>query len=311
MSTLPLLIDSLGIQTMEDYRRRIQTELPTWTTDDPQYEIKFSLKDDSPADYTRAIQEIEILKTELRAGSQKLPSFMAVWNNPRSGLAKEIRESPDPQEAKWQLSRKYGYKIATTFMPMYAKAIYDYFEPVSVLDPCAGWGDRMVGALASKTVRRYVGFDPNRNLVDGYVRIQTDFGNTVSTRTSNTVDFTGEKGEYTIHSCPFERSTCDEEFDFAFTSPPFFDYEDYSPENPKYKNWYVEFYEPLFRITEARLKSGAFFAIHIGDTSAGKILDFLQGRVGQITSFELRGKIGLVGGKSGKDRTVYLFQKTG
>jgi hypothetical protein len=101
-----------------------------------------------------------------------------------------------------------------------------------------------------------------------------------------------------------------DKFDFAFTSPPFFDYEDYSVENPKYRDWYAEFYEPLFLLTERHLEENAFFAVHIDDTSAGKIRDFLFQRVNKITSFQYRGKIGLVGGSSGKIRNVYLFQKT-
>ena len=28
----------------------------------------------------------------------------------------------------------------------YAKAIYEFFEAETVLDPCAGWGDRLTGA---------------------------------------------------------------------------------------------------------------------------------------------------------------------
>jgi hypothetical protein len=61
-------------------------------------------------------------------------------------------------------------------------------------------------------------------------------------------------------------------------------------------------------LTEKRLNPNAFFAVHIDDTSAGKIRDFLFKRVNEITRFQYRGKIGLVGGKSGKIRNVYLFQ---
>ena len=45
----------------------------------------------------------------------------------------------DPNEAKWSYAREFRYKIATTFMPAYAKAIYEYFDAKVVLDPCAGW----------------------------------------------------------------------------------------------------------------------------------------------------------------------------
>jgi hypothetical protein len=313
---IPLLIDTLSHEQLESYRLRIQTEMPKYYTDDPRYEIVYKILDDQPADYTRAIQEKEILKTSLKLADPKtgqtksLRSFTEIWEDPKSGLSEEILASKDQNEAKWSLTRKYNYKIATTFMPMYAKAIYEYFGVKNVLDNCAGWGDRMCGALASTCVKRYVAFDPNQNLVEGYKKIQHDFGNKVTSHEGKHIKF--DSG-YDVYSVPFENCDSwlkDERFDFAFTSPPFFDYEDYSPDNPPYKNWYKEFYEPLFKLTEKHLYTNAFFAIHIDDTSAGKIRTFLDETVPKITSFKYCGKIGLVGGKSGKIRNVYLFQKT-
>jgi len=314
----PLLIDSLASEQLESYRLRIRSELPEYSTDNPKYEIVYKIRDDKPADYTRAIQEKEILKTRLKLADHKtgktksLRSFTQIWEDPKSGLAEEIQASKDPNEAKWSLAKKYNYKIATTFMPMYAKSIYEYFGAKSVLDPCAGWGDRMCGALASTCVRRYVAFDPNINLVEGYKKIQQDFGKKIILDDPEHYHVKFEGG-YEIYSIPFEhcnKRLGPEKFDFAFTSPPFFDYEDYNPKNPKYRDWYSQFYEPLFKLTEEHLNTNAFFAIHIDDTSAGKIQGFLFDTVPEITSFKYCGKIGLVGGKSGKIRNVYLFQKT-
>jgi len=315
---IPLLIDSLTHQQLESYRHRIRSELPEYSIEDPKYEIVYKIRDDKPADYTRAIQEEEILKTRLKLKDREtgrtktLKSFAEIWDDPKSGLAEDVLAAKDPLEAKWSLARKYNYKIATTFMPMYAKAIYEYFGAKSVLSPCEGWGDRVCGALASTCVKRYVGFDPNTNLVPGYKKIMSDFGKKV-THDDPKHFHTKFEGGYEIYSIPFEHCKNrlgHEKFDFAFTSPPFFDYEDYNPDNPRYTNWYKEFYEPLFILTEEHLHTNSFFAVHIDDTSAGKIRDFLFRRVDQITSFKYCGRIGLVGGKSGKIRNVYLFQKT-
>ena len=315
-SQIPLLIHSLSASQMNSYLERIRAEIPDHFTNDPTYEIIYKIKDAAPADYVRAIQETEILKTRVKQYDHKtrrmrtLPSFRDAWNNDDTGLASAILSQKDPHEAKWILANRFGYKLATTFMPMYAKAIYEYLGAERVLDPCAGWGDRMVGALSSTCVRRYVGFDPNRNLVAGYKRIHADFGNAMTMESSERIAFGGATPTE-IHSVPFECGELDEKFDFAFTSPPFFDYEDYSAENPTYMDWYVEFYEPLFTITERHLDANAFFAVHIDDTSAGKIRDFLFRRVNKITGFQYRGKIGLIGGNSGKIRNVYLFQRGG
>jgi len=315
---IPLLIDALTPQQLESYRLRIRSELPEFSINDPKYEIIYKIREDTPADYTRAIQEQEILKTRLKLKDritknvQTLRSFTEIWEDPTSGLAEEVLASPDPLEAKWSLARKYNYKIATTFMPMYAKAIYEYFDAKSVLSPCEGWGDRACAALASTCVKRYVGFDPNTNLVPGYKKIMKDFGKKITLDDPEHYHVKFEGG-YEIYSIPFEycnKRLGHEKFDFAFTSPPFFDYEDYNPDNPRYTNWYKEFYEPLFILTEEHLHTNSFFAVHIDDTSAGIIREFLFERVPKITSFKYCGKIGLVGGKSGKIRNVYLFQKT-
>ena len=63
---IPLLINFLSPEDLESYRRRIINEIPRYSTDNPDYEIVYTIADDAPADYTRAIQEQEILKTRLK-----------------------------------------------------------------------------------------------------------------------------------------------------------------------------------------------------------------------------------------------------
>lgn len=84
-------------------------------------------------------------------------------------------------------------------------------------------------------------------------------------------------------------------FDFAFTSPPFFDYEMYNPKNPSYISWIEDFYVPLFVQSCRLLKNGSYFGIHIGDTSAGAIMPFLMERVQLICDFRYDFSIGLTG----------------
>ena len=339
MNTIPKLLDSID---MEAYTERLKTDTPTYETNIRGYEIVYRLLDDKPADLVRAIQEPEILKTriKLRQGARvtTLPSFWEVWHNPDSGLAEEVLGNADPNEAKWILSKKYGYKLATTFMPTYAKSIYEYFRPECVLDPCAGWGDRMIGAAVSRCVKKYVGFDPNSALIPGYKDIMRKFGHEEKTKdkVDSVFSFSSTQtnananahvalnppvatqthvafsNDFEIYAEPFEQGVLafpPHSFDFAFTSPPYFDYEDYTSSNPKYKDWFREFYTPLFKQTYRVLKPGAFFAIHIGDTSAGQISRFLTETVPQITSFRYVSKIGLKGAHSNQIRDVWLFQK--
>lgn len=125
-----------------------------------EYSVVFNIEDESTSKIIRAIQEDQILKTKVKLKQKNdriitLKSFWEVWNINNS-FRNEIINSSDPNEEKWKLSRKYGYKMATTFMPSYAKALYEYFGlPKIVLDPCSGWGDRMLGAEVAG-IKKYI-----------------------------------------------------------------------------------------------------------------------------------------------------------
>ena len=192
------------------------------TAEKPDFKIVFSLPNDDTAIITRAIQEEEILKTRLKvydkSGVVDLPSFWDVWRRPDRKVASKILQSADPNEMKWQLQReesvngkgKYQYKLATTFMPAYAKQIYTYFQAKRVLDPCSGWGDRMLGAAATADggnvanytgIERYIGFDPNRHLRLGYAKILELCGAEITSITKDSVSFSNN---FEINTLPFE-----------------------------------------------------------------------------------------------------------
>lgn len=111
----------------------------------------------------------------------------------------------------------------TLFKVTLAAEICRFFGAKTVLDPFAGWGDRMIGA-AGAAVDKYVGADPNPNLVAGHGQI---------------AEFVSRVGSGTcaaVRPIPFEEYGPEElEADFGsrgadlvFSSPPFFDYEIYS-----------------------------------------------------------------------------------
>jgi hypothetical protein len=169
-----------------------------------EHPVVFRLADDDTAMITRAVQEDQILKTrlkvQLREGVADLPSFWDVWERD-SSFRQAIIGSADPNEAKWKLQTSYNYKLATTFMPPYAKAIYEHFNAKSVLDPCAGWGDRMVGAASSSLVERYVCFDPNTTLRPGYAALMKLFGHEVTELSAQKLQFSNGFAQYAL---PFE-----------------------------------------------------------------------------------------------------------
>lgn len=138
---------------------------------------------------------------------------------------------------------------------LYAK----YARAGRVLDPCAGWGGRQIGALLEE-VSEYIGIDPSPIAMRAARDIYETFG------------------EYQQTNCrfiqkPYERTTDDEVgtgFDFALTSPPYFDVENYQGGGQSHKEyndfdlWVQKFYEPLIIITMRRLKDDGAFALQVG-----------------------------------------------
>lgn len=307
--TCPRVINAVDLPYLT---KRLFTDPVSKVLGNPEFEVIFILPTDELADITRAVQEDQILKTRLKVKRGKevvdLPSFWDVWDtDPR--LSKTIIASADPNEEKWKLRKEFGYKIATTFMPPYAKSIYEHFNAESVLDPCAGWGDRLVGAAASSCVKKYVCFDPNRSLRPGYAKLMDLFGHSVVHLDEEHINFSNN---FQCNAQPFEigaRELESESFDLVFTSPPFFEYEMYNPSNPKYVDWLKEFYTPLFIQAWRCVKMGGHVAIHIGDTSAGTIEPFLKNVVQNICHLQLIHRIGLQGLMSGETRTVWIFKK--
>ena len=157
-------------------------------------------------------------------------------------------------------------KETTTFSPVLSAYIYDKFLPErggNVFDPFGGWGDRMIGAICCKKVKKYVCVDANLNLKKGYEAIKKTIPG-------------GNKVYYTIMDTlkylPGDRNL----YDLIFTSPPYFDYEIYTTyQDPMqsiylrdYAKWIKEFYNPIFTGCLRLCKEGGYMIIHVGNTSS-------------------------------------------
>jgi len=125
-----------------------------------------------------------------------------------------------------------NFKEVNTFRPTIMAGLIEQFGAKSVLDPCSGWGDRLIGALAKGA--DYVGVDPNTQLAPKYKEIIEAF-----------------PGQSKAHMvcAPFETAELpDRPYDLVCTSPPYFNLEIYSDEDNQsiskygdFEKWYVGF----------------------------------------------------------------------
>lgn len=135
--------------------------------------------------------------------------------------------------------------------------ILDVFKPTKWLDISSGWGDRLISAILSPTIKKYYSTDPNLDLHKHYDDIREKFN--VS------------KKDYKIKKTGFEKLKIkDYDFDFIFSSPPFFKTEKYSdyPDDSlvnfdSEKDWYENFL--LFSIIKAlkHLKVNCYFILNM------------------------------------------------
>lgn len=122
-----------------------------------------------------------------------------------------------------------GLTKSTMYRPHMAKMICDYYQPKVVLDPCAGWGGRMLGAVASGA--RYIAFEPNVTTFENLERLASHLD------IADRVQLINDGAETMV-------SYMTEKVDLILTSPPYFNLEVYAPglgqsENmfSNYQNW--------------------------------------------------------------------------
>lgn len=152
-----------------------------------------------------------------------------------------------------------------------------------VLDPCAGWGNRLCGTVAAG--RAYYGIEPYKKTFEALLRIHA------------WIEESGISREVTIVNSVAEDEDSYEgrAFQFAMTSPPYFDTERYSSEPtqssiryPVYEKWVDGFLDPMIRNVYRHLSPGAVFALNIADVG-GYPLESNSIEIARSVGFSLEG----------------------
>lgn len=202
---------------------------------------------------------------------------------------------------KMKTALNVRHYVASQFRPAAAKCIYRLFDAENVFDPSMGWGDRLVGFLATPHTKKYVGTDPNIKLHTSYVEQLDLYGTALES-----VYGIKKKVEHLKQPCEevdFEKYK--NQMDVIFTSPPYFDTEHYSDDEGQsflnYDNldsWLTGF---MFKVIEGcwkMLRDGGILAINITDqklspTKVNKICDPMNDFISNQSGASYVGCLGL------------------
>jgi hypothetical protein len=145
------------------------------------------------------------------------------------------------------------YGSINTFKATQVRQIIDEYGGTHLLDPTAGWGGRMLGAL-SKNIH-YTGIDTNENLEFGYSEMMNFIPPTARGDARLILD--------DCFNVDFEAI----DYDLVLTSPPYFNLEKYShfkefdSEASYYKDWLI----PLIDRLRKHIKRNGKVCINISD----------------------------------------------
>lgn len=165
-----------------------------------------------------------------------------------------MHTTPYSSELRRMLIMYGGLGSVTKYRALTSKAIVQYFEAKRVLDPCIGWGGRMLGTLAAFPDTVYVGCEPDSNTAKSLRDILQDPALPATLKTRATIL------EATIESSLNQIKQM-QPFDMILTSPPYFNLEVYTAgdqsiqTNSTWKDWVDKWLTPVILGALSTLKS--------------------------------------------------------
>ena len=171
-------------------------------------------------------------------------SFKSLWTP--TNLEKILRwnrkshSTPYLSELKRGIYFCCGLTKNTMYRPQMMKLACIKYKPEIVLDPCAGWGGRMLGAVSYGA--RYIAFEPNTTTYNNLMSIVNFLG--IQNKVTLICDDARNMNQYNLPRA-----------DLVLTSPPYFDLEVYTHEqtqsitnSPTYQDWADGFLREIIKL---------------------------------------------------------------
>jgi len=161
------------------------------------------------------------------------------------------RSVRNSQYSVYQLYSGAGCQNA--FKPAVARWLYKKFKPTRILDFCAGWGGRLLGAMSCNI--DYIGIDTNISLIPAYDNMIAAYPHTnnitMMFQDSSTVDYSQFEYDMVLTSPPYYKKTAPTEIYEHMTV--------YSTRN----EYNERFLFPVIRATFNHLKEGGIYCLNI------------------------------------------------
>jgi len=236
-------------------------------------------------------------------------SVLELWPSVRHLVYIHALQHPEPDGSVGVHTVREGvflvkaFRECTQFKPTVAKAVYELFGATRVLDFSAGWGDRLLGALAVPAIKKYHAYDPNPALVDGHAAILKRWAG---------------KRNFKVMCEPAEGVPMfSGKFDLVFTSPPFYDVEKYTTApgqsiqgRHSLDAWLTEFLFPVLAKAWAALETGGLMVLHLNDGKGRCMCEpVVYFCIQSLERCEFKGLLGTKGVQSHAVRPMWIFEK--
>ena len=220
---------------------------------------------------------------ELKSGKKNTFHYLIRWYNKTDGIFPKIL----------QVFRLSCGQPAVNFPALTAKYIYETYTshvegPIVIYDSSSGWGGRIIGAMSSRKKTHYVGTDPNPDTRGRYEAVANFYNNNCIDnfsenfskffevqKQSNTYRMFDDGSELIGNNPAFQKYK--EKFDIVFTSPPYFNREQYSQDESQsfkayneYEDWRKNFLYPTLKTAYEYLKPDRYILWNIASIKIGK-----------------------------------------
>ena len=196
-----------------------------------------------------------------------------------------------------------NFSQCTNFNNTVVISLLKFLKPKKVLDFSAGWGDRLIGAIAYDC--EYLGIDPSNCLHPLYKKI------------IDTLCEKNKRKNYKIIKKGFENVNVKKNYyDLVFTSPPFFDLEIY--ENSKNQSikkfntvekWKNDFLFPSIKKSFDSLKNNKHLALYITDYKNNYYINDMKKYIRDELGYKYLGNLYWTKNKNNL-RTIFVWEKT-